>query len=102
MGDVYVTTSHADGAKKLQESIITALETLDFPAGLDISDKDIVDGIRQHFDVTNFHKLNAESRVILIHAHYKGTKADGSEVFKLFIWCCTSSFKTRKSRPSKL
>jgi hypothetical protein len=90
MGDVFVTTNHEDGAKKLQESIVAALETLDFPTGLDISNEEIIDGIKQHFDVTNFNSLNSESRIIRLQAHYTAHNVDGAEVFKLFIWCCTS------------
>lgn len=80
--------NHAEGARILQEQIISAIGTIEFPAGLDVPNDEIISKIQQNFDASNLDKLNDELRIIESDAKYTGIKADGSRVFELFVqWC---------------
>lgn len=80
--------NHAEGARILQEQIISAIGTIDLPAGLNVPNDEIISLIQQNFDASNIDKLNDELRIIESDAKYKGIKADGSQAFELFVqWC---------------
>jgi hypothetical protein len=80
--------NHTEGARFLQEQIISAIGTINLPAGLNVPNDEIISLIQQNFDASNLDKLNDELRIIESDAKYTGIKADGSQAFEVFVqWC---------------
>lgn len=88
MEDPVYAADHAEGARLLQEGVISAIATIDFPAGLNVPNDEIVKLIQQNFNASNFDRLNDELRIIESSAEYRGIKPDGGRAFTLLIqWC---------------